>query len=324
MSIPDVNFKDLDKALRPNSWQEYIGQEKIKKNLEILLKAARQRNQAPDHILFYGAPGLGKTSLAYVIAKEYGSQLKITSGPALERASDLASVLSNLQDGDILFIDEIHRLNKNIEELIYPAMESGVLDIVIGKGASARVLQLELSDFTIIAATTQLAKISSPLRSRFSGGVLKLEFYSDEEIVEILKISAEKLNIENIKDKTLLKIAKASRKTPRIANYILKRFRDYCQVHSSGFNEESVDRTLQILEISKNGLNKEDREYLSALYYKFSGGPAGLKSISATIAEEESTIENVIEPYLLQEAYIERTNKGRIITEKGKSVLEDE
>ncbi len=326
MSTHDAQINDnnkLDAALRPESWDEYIGQNRIKNNLSILLTAAKERGHAPEHLLFYGPPGLGKTSISLLIAKELNSQIKITSGPAIDKVGDLASILSNLQDGDILFIDEIHRLNKNIEEVLYPAMESGVLDIVIGKGPSARVLQLNLPQFTLIAATTQVSKISAPLRSRFSGGVHRLEYYSEEEMVKILENSAKKLNIDSYEKSALKEIAKRSRKTPRIANYLLKRVRDYAQVHKVKINTEVAEKTFELLNIDKNGLDPVDIEILKIIEYKFSGGPVGLKTLAASLSEEENTIEEVLEPYLLQEAYIERTVRGRIITEKGKEVLRD-
>ncbi len=311
----------LDKALRPQSWDEYIGQENIKNNLNILIKAAKQRGSQIEHLLFYGPPGLGKTSISYLIAKEFGSNIKVTSGPAIEKVGDLASILNNLQDGDILFIDEIHRLNKNIEEVLYPAMESGVLDIIIGKGASARVVQIELPEFTLVAATTQISKISSPLRSRFSGGVFRLEYYNIDELETILENSAKKLGIE-VKDKEVLKeIAKRSRKTPRIANYLLKRVRDYSEVHGVDFTLKAAKETFANLMIDEYGLDSNDKKYLETLLYKFSGGPVGLKTLAAALSEEESTLEEYIEPYLLQEAFIERTSRGRIITKKGRELF---
>ncbi len=323
MSIPDeqINDKNLDKALRPEVWDEYVGQTRIKDNLFILLSAAKKRKSSPEHILFYGQPGLGKTTLSILVAKELGAQIKITSGPAIEKVGDLASILSNLQDGDILFIDEIHRLNKNIEEVLYPAMESGVLDILVGKGPSARVLQLNLPEFTLIAATTQLSKISAPLRSRFSGGVFKLEYYSLDEIVEILKLSAQKLNVHADED-ALFEVAKRSRKTPRTANYLLKRVRDYAEVHGKGkIDTFAANETFKLLKLNEFGLDSNDIEYLRTIAYKFSGGPVGLKTLAAAISEEESTIEEVLEPYLLQEGLIERTPKGRVITQTGKNTL---
>ena len=306
----------LDQTLRPDNWDDYVGQENTKKNLKILLKAAEERSHPAEHLLFYGPPGLGKTTLAHLIAKETKRQIKITSGPAIEKVGDLASVLTNLSSGDIVFIDEIHRLNKAVEEILYPAMESGVLDIIIGKGPSARTIQLELPAFTLIAATTRIALLSSPLRSRFSGGVFRLEFYKEEEIEKILKRSAEIMGVE-LENDALKEIAQRARFTPRIANYLLKRCRDYAQVTKSPMSKDVVKKALDLLEIDELGLNSEDRNLLEVIISKFNGGPVGLKTISAATGEEEATIEEVIEPYLIQLGLIERTNRGRIITKKG-------
>lgn len=305
----------LDQTLRPNAWEEYVGQKHIKDNVKILLQAADERGHTPEHLLFYGPPGLGKTTLAHLIAKETGRQIKITSGPAIEKVGDLASILTNLSPGDILFIDEIHRLNKMIEEVLYPAMESGVLDIIIGKGPSARTIQLDLPSFTLIAATTRIASVSAPLRSRFSGGVFRLEFYSEEEIKKIVERSGNLLEI-SLNEKAKEEIAKRSRFTPRTANYFLKRCRDFAQVGKKELDEKTVHEALLMLGVDEIGLNSHDRNYLKIIIEKFKGGPVGVKTISAAMSEEEETIEEVIEPYLIQLGFIERTPKGRAATDK--------
>jgi holliday junction DNA helicase RuvB len=312
--------KFLDQTLRPTCWDEYIGQKNIKENLKILLKAASQRNHPPEHLLFYGPPGLGKTTLANLIARETKAQIKTTSGPAIEKVGDLASILTNLSPGDILFIDEIHRLNKVIEEILYPAMESGSLDIIIGKGPSARTIQLDLPPFTLIAATTRIALLSAPLRSRFSGGVFKLEFYSDEEIEMIVERSAKILGIE-IEDGAKKEIAKRSRFTPRTANYLLKRGRDLAQIREEKITNETIKEALGMLGIDEVGLTATDRALLETIENKFNGGPVGLNTLAAALSEEQATIEDVYEPYLLQLGFIERTGRGRIITERAKKHL---
>ncbi|MBU3925769.1 Holliday junction branch migration DNA helicase RuvB [Patescibacteria group bacterium] len=304
----------LDQALRPQKWDEYIGQESIKKNLKILLDAAKERDEPPEHILFYGPAGLGKTTLAHLIAKELNVQMKVTSGPAIERVGDLASILTNLAPKDILFIDEAHRLNKMIEEILYPAMESGSLDIIIGKGPSARTIQLDLPPFTLIAATTRIALLSSPLRSRFSGGTFRLDFYNQDEIKRISLRSAKILNT-SIDGPAAIEIAKRSRFTPRIANHLLKRCRDYAQINKkSSIDLESVMETFNLLGIDEAGLGSHDRRILESLIDKFAGGPVGLQTLAAAVAEEEATIEEVCEPYLIQLGFIERTPRGRVAT----------
>lgn len=305
----------LDQTLRPSKWQEYIGQKNIKDNLHILLTAAKERNHPPEHMLFYGPPGLGKTTLAHLIAKETGTQMKITSGPAILKVGDLASIVTNLSAGDILFIDEIHRLNKAIEEVLYPAMESGKLDIIIGKGPSARTIQLDLPPFTLIAATTRIAMISAPLRSRFSGGVFKLEFYTDEEIAKIIKRSSEILDMV-IEEDAVKEIAIRSRYTPRTANYHLKRCRDLAQIEKKNLTKEVVEKALTMLGVDRLGLNHADREILRTIITKFGGGPVGLNTIAAALSEEQATIEEVYEPYLIQLGLLERTPRGRIATDK--------
>ena len=316
----DLGVKSLDKTLRPNKWSEYIGQDGIKKNVAILIKAAKERSQPPEHLLFYGPPGLGKTTLAILVAKEVGVGIKITSGPAIEKVGDLASILTNLSSGDILFIDEIHRLNKTIEEILYPAMESGVLGIIIGKGPSARTIQLELPPFTMVAATTRVASLSSPLRSRFSGGVHRLEFYNQEEIEKILKRSAKILGVKIDKD-ALEEISKRSRFTPRTANYFLKRCRDFAQINKKNLNKSVVKEALNLLEIDEHGLSAYDRRVLKILINKFNGGPVGLNTLAAAVSEEKQTIEEVHEPYLIQMGFLERTPRGRVATKKAYELL---
>jgi Holliday junction DNA helicase RuvB len=314
----DENF--LDQTLRPSRWDEYIGQENIKANLKILLRAAAERKHPPEHILFYGPPGLGKTTLAHLIAKEMGAQMKSTSGPAIEKVGDLASILTNLSPGDVLFIDEIHRLNKAIEEVLYPAMESGVLDIIIGKGPSARTIQLELPPFTLLAATTRIALLSSPLRSRFGGGVFRLEFYTEDEIGRIIKRSADILNVE-MDELAAKAIAKRSRFTPRTANYLLKRSRDFAQIKGGSLNQKAVDESMALLGIDEAGLTPADRNLLSVLIEKFAGGPVGLSTLGAALSEDQATIEEVHEPYLIQLGFIERTPRGRVATSKAHNHL---
>ncbi len=305
----------LDVTLRPSTWDDYIGQGHIKENLRILLDAAKERGHTAEHILFYGPPGLGKTTLAHLIAKETGRNIKVTSGPAIERVGDLASILTNLTPGDILFVDEIHRLNKMIEEVLYPAMEGGTLDIIIGKGPSARTIQLELPPFTLIAATTRISLLSSPLRSRFSGGTFRLEYYTPEEIERIIARSAKILDV-TLDGEAHKEIAMRSRRTPRTANYFLKRVRDYAQVHKTEAGTDAAKKALALLGVDEFGLTQTDRLLLEALIEKFGGGPVGVKTLAAATSEEEGTIEDVIEPYLIQIGFLERTPRGRVATQR--------
>lgn len=313
--IENEETRHLDSTLRPEKFSDYIGQEVIKKNLHILLTAAKERNAPPEHILLYGPPGLGKTTLAHLIAKELNANLKLSSGPAIMKVGDLAAILTNLTPGDVLFIDEIHRLNKMIEEVLYPAMESGKLDIIIGKGPSARTIQLDLPPFTLIGATTRISLLSSPLRSRFSGGTYRLQYYTEDEISTIVKNSAKILGT-NVPDDAAFEIAKRSRFTPRIANYYLKRARDYAQVHKANIDKEVVDISLSMLEIDEFGIGVAERMVLEALVNTFNGGPVGLNTLAAATGEEEETIADVTEPYLIQIGMIERTPRGRKATDK--------
>lgn len=304
----------LEQTLRPGRWEDYIGQDSIKKNVRILMQAAKERGEPVEHILLHGPAGLGKTSLAHLIAKEMTAQVKITSGPAIERVGDLASLLTNLSSGDILFIDEIHRLNKLIEEVLYPAMESRTIDIIIGKGPGARSIQLELPPFTLIAATTRIALLSGPLRSRFGGGTFRLEYYTTEEIEKILSRSAKILGVEITTDGAKI-IAQRSRFTPRTANRLLKRSRDYAQVNKAlKIDSDIVLKTLDLIGIDNKGLEESDRQLLKTLIDKFNGGPVGLGTLGAASSEDVQTIEDVYEPYLLRLGFIERTPRGRVAT----------
>jgi len=306
----DIN---LDQTLRPQSWGDFIGQEMVKKNLRILIEAAKRRGQTIEHVLLYGPPGTGKTSLAHLIAREVNASIRVTSGPAIERVGDLASILTNLMPGDMLFIDEAHRMNKLIEEVLYPAMESRTLDIIIGKGPSARTIQLELPPFTLIAATTRIGMLSGPLRSRF-GVTFRLDFYSVGDIERILARSSRILALE-AEPEAIQITAAASRATPRIANRLLKRVRDWALVHGSGrVTVEAAREALRLLEVDELGLEPTDRRILEMMIRKFDGGPVGLAAIAAATAEEEDTIEEVYEPYLMQLGFLERTARGRVAT----------
>jgi Holliday junction DNA helicase RuvB len=310
--IIDETF--FEASLRPLYLSDYVGQQKIKENLKILMDAARGRKETLEHILLYGPPGLGKTTLAYIIAREMGVNIKITSGPAIEKAGDLAALLTNLSENDILFIDEIHRMNKTIEEVLYPAMEDYALDIVLGKGAGAKAIRIDLPKFTLIGATTRVGLLSSPLRDRF-GMTYRLDYYELEEIEKILQRSSKIINVE-VDSLGRKEIAQRSRRTPRIANRLLKRVRDYAQVKADGkINMEVASVALELLEVDSLGLDSNDRRILLALIEKFSGGPVGISSIAAATSEDQGTIEDIYEPYLLRLGLIARTPKGRVATD---------
>ena len=303
----------LDYTLRPKTLKEYVGQDTIKANLKIFMSAAKKRNEAIEHVLLHGSPGLGKTTLAHIIAREMGVNIRVTSGPAIERAGDLGSILTNLEDRDIIFIDEIHPLNRLVEETLYPAMEEYGIDIVLGKGLGARTMRLDLPKFTLIGATTQISKLSSPLRDRF-GNTFRLDYYADKDIEQILQRSAKILRIP-IEAEAVKEIARRSRKTPRIANRLLKRVRDYAEMENDGqVTIASTQTALEMLEIDKFGLDKTDRLILQTIIDKYSGGPVGLNTIAASTSEEMDTIMEVYEPFLLQLGFLARTTRGRVVT----------
>lgn len=317
----DLDKSHLDSVLRPTSFIEYVGQEKIKKVLNIVINAALERSAPPEHILLYGPPGLGKTTLANIISKELNTNLRTTSGPALTKVGDLAAILTNLSPHDVLFIDEIHRMNKTIEEVLYPAMESGRLDIIIGKGPGARTVSLDLPPFTLVGATTRIGMLSAPLRSRFHGGVFRLQFYTENELVTIILANANKLNI-NINKEAAKYISKRARFTPRIANYLLKRVRDVSQIEKLDIDLPLAIRAVAMLDIDSLGLGQNEREYLDILINKFAGGPTGLSTIASALSEDAGTIEDVLEPYLIQLGLIDKTTRGRMATPLAYSHME--
>lgn len=321
--VRNVEVKDdgiLDNSIRPEILDEYIGQTEVKENIKIFIEAAKMRKEALDHVLLYGPPGLGKTTLAYIIANEMGTNIKTASGPSIEKSGDLAAVLSTLEPGDVLFIDEIHRMPRFIEEILYPAMEDFTLDIIVGGDGNSRNIKIDLPPFTLVGATTRAGDLSSPLRDRF-GIVSKLQFYNQEELTQIIKRSARVLDV-SIDDDAAEELASRSRGTPRIANRLLKRVRDFALVEGKGVIDKKItDSALSRLKIDKIGLDDIDHALLSAIITKFNGGPVGVDAISSAIGEEVSTIEDVCEPYLLQMGLLKRTNRGRVVTKQGYDIL---
>ena len=310
---PNESFEDLDAALRPKKLSEYIGQQKIRNNLTVFIQAASQRQESLDHVLLYGPPGLGKTTLANIIANEMQAGFRSTSGPVIERPGDLAAMLTNLEEGDVLFIDEIHRLSPQVEEILYPAMEDFQLDLVIGQGPAARSVKMDLPRFTLVGATTRAGLLTNPLRDRF-GIIQRLEFYSHEELTRIVRRSSDLLKIQNTDDGAM-EIARRSRGTPRIANRLLRRVRDFAEVQHQGLiNQDVADSSLKSLEVDGLGLDQMDRRLLLTLIERYNGGPAGLDTLAASIAEERDTIEDVLEPFLMQQGLISRTPRGRVAT----------
>lgn len=318
----DEESQPVDTKLRPKKWEDYIGQRKTKKNLKLIIKAAKQRNETCDHLLFYGQAGLGKTTLAHIIGREMETNIRTTSGPALEKTGDIAAILTNVESREILFIDEIHRLSKPVEEVLYPALESRQLNLVVGKGPSAKTLSIDLPSFTVIGATTKANLLSSPLRSRF-GGIFKLDYYKKDDMQKIIKRSASLLNVD-ITDDAASKLAGASRFTPRVANRLVRRCRDWAQVHKDNtIDEEVVGKTLDMLEVDELGLEEVDRYLLHTIIEKFNGGPVGIKSIAASLNEDVGIIEEVYEPFLIRLGLLKRTKSGRVVTDKAYEHIEE-
>ena len=324
MSTPKKQAADssqsLDAVLRPSRWDEYVGQKRVKASVRISIDAAKKRGGMPEHFLFYGPPGVGKTTLAHLVATTLESSLKSTSGVAIERAGDLAAILTNLEPNTVLFIDEIHRLSRKIEELLYPALESGHLDIILGKGPSARTVELSLPPFTLVGATTRVAELSGPLRSRFGGGVYQLDFYEDSDLRDIIRRSAQLLGL-SAPEEVIGQIAARSRATPRVANALLKRVRDFSEVHERKLSSTLCDEACELFGVDALGLTKDDKRYLETLLQSFRGGPAGVRALAAALHEDPDTIEHVYEPFLLRLGFIERSSRGRVLTQTGRNYL---